>query len=266
CAPGYVGNPSVRGQKCVPVDRAPFVVRVHPPKTTVSQGGEVTLRCQASGSPPYYYSWSREDGRPVPSTAQSRRQGEELHFPSIQPSEAGVYVCTCRSLQHSNASRAEVVVTEAPSKPITVTVEEKRVQSVKPGADVTFICTAKSKSPAYTLVWTRQNHGKLPRRAMDFNGILTIRNVQPEDAGIYVCTGSNMLDMAEGTATLHVQAPPKTQMFYGPIEVMEGHRPSATAVLPTATIEPAQLTVQPGQPAEFHCIATGSPPPTVEWI
>ncbi|XP_053865478.1 basement membrane-specific heparan sulfate proteoglycan core protein isoform X4 [Malaclemys terrapin pileata] len=266
CAPGYVGNPSVRGQKCVPVDRAPFVVRVHPPKTTVSQGGEVTLRCQASGSPPYYYSWSREDGRPVPSTAQSRRQGEELHFPSIQPSEAGVYVCTCRSLQHSNASRAEVVVTEAPSKPITVTVEEKRVQSVKPGADVTFICTAKSKSPAYTLVWTRQNHGKLPRRAMDFNGILTIRNVQPEDTGIYVCTGSNMLDMAEGTATLHVQAPPKTQMFYGPIEVMEGHRPSATAVLPTATIEPAQLTVQPGQPAEFHCIATGSPPPTVEWI
>uniref|UniRef100_A0A8C3FQN0 Heparan sulfate proteoglycan 2 n=1 Tax=Chrysemys picta bellii TaxID=8478 RepID=A0A8C3FQN0_CHRPI len=266
CAPGYVGNPSVRGQKCVPVGKSPFVVRVHPPKTTVSQGGEVTLRCQASGSPPYYYSWSREDGRPVPSTAQSRRQGEELHFPSIQPSEAGVYVCTCRSLQHSNASRAEVVVTEAPSKPITVTVEEKRVQSVKPGADVTFICTAKSKSPAYTLVWTRQNHGKLPRRAMDFNGILTIRNVQPEDAGIYVCTGSNMLDMAEGTATLHVQAPPKTQMFYGPIEVMEGHRPSATAVLPTATIEPAQLTVQPGQPAEFHCIATGSPPPTVEWI
>lgn len=34
---------------------------------------------------------------------------------------------------------------EALSKPITVTVEEKRVQRVKPGADVTFICTAKSK-------------------------------------------------------------------------------------------------------------------------
>lgn len=34
---------------------------------------------------------------------------------------------------------------ETPTKPITVTVEEKRVQRVKPGADVTFICTAKSK-------------------------------------------------------------------------------------------------------------------------
>lgn len=61
------------------------------------------------------------------------------------------------------------------------------------------------QSPAYTLVWTRQNHGTLPSRAMDFNGILTIRNVQPEDAGVYVCTGSNMLDMDEGTATLYVQ-------------------------------------------------------------
>ncbi|EMP24866.1 Basement membrane-specific heparan sulfate proteoglycan core protein, partial [Chelonia mydas] len=304
CAPGYVGNPSVRGQKCVPVDRAPFVVRVHPSKTTVSQGGEVTLRCQASGSPPYYYSWSREDGRPVPSTAQSRRQGEELHFPSIHPSEAGVYVCTCRSLEHSNASRAEVIVTEAPSKPITVTVEEKRVQSVKPGADVTFICTAKSKSPAYTLVWTRQNHGKLPRRAMDFNGILTIRNVQPEDAGIYVCTGSNMLDMAEGTATLHVQAPSKTQMFYGPIEVMEGHRPSVIqggtlrfpAVEPSdeaeylcrvrssagqhvaraflqvhgssvlqVQVSPERTEVQEGSTVRLYCRAAGSPTATITW-
>lgn len=37
------------------------------------------------------------------------------------------------------------VAAETPDKPITVTVEEKRVQRVQPGADVTFVCTAKSK-------------------------------------------------------------------------------------------------------------------------
>ncbi|PIO28614.1 hypothetical protein AB205_0082720 [Aquarana catesbeiana] len=132
--------------------------------------------------------------------------GESLHFPSVQPSDSGVYICTCRNYQFANTSRAEIIVQAGShTRPITVTVEEQRVQSVRQGSDVTFICTAKSVSPAYTLVWTRQNNGKLPERAMDFNGILTIRNAQPEDAGIYICTGSNMFDMDEGNATLHVQ-------------------------------------------------------------
>ncbi|XP_047648303.1 basement membrane-specific heparan sulfate proteoglycan core protein isoform X10 [Phacochoerus africanus] len=247
CAPGYVGNPNVRGGRCLPqADQAPLVVQVQPPRSIVPQGGPHSLRCQVSGSPPHYFYWSREDGRPLPSSTQQRHQGSELHFPSVQPSDAGVYICTCRNLHHANTSRAELLVTEAPSKPITVTVEEQRSQSVRPGTDVTFICTAKSKSPAYTLVWTRLHNGKLPTRAMDFNGILTIRNVQPSDAGTYVCTGSNMFAMDQGTATLHVQA-------------------SGTPSAPMASIHPPQLTVQPGQLAEFRCSATGNPTPTLEW-
>lgn len=34
---------------------------------------------------------------------------------------------------------------------------------------------------------------------------------------------------------------------------------------PTVTIQPAVLTVQQGQRAEFRCIATGNPAPSVEW-
>lgn len=51
---------------------------------------------------------------------------------------------------------------------------------------------------------------------MDFNGILTIRNVQPSDAGTYVCTGSNMFAMDQGTATLHVQGTPRPTANFHP--------------------------------------------------
>eukprot|EP00079_Xenopus_tropicalis_P037485 XP_017951256.1 PREDICTED: basement membrane-specific heparan sulfate proteoglycan core protein [Xenopus tropicalis] len=266
CAPGYTGNPNIPGQKCVPEDsRSKLIVRIHPQKATLSPGGEVTLRCHVSGNPPYYFYWTREDGRPIPPSAKAVGEGENLHFSRVQPTDSGVYICTCRSPDSVNTSKAEILVSAAPSKPITVTVEEQRVQTVRPGSDVTFICTAKSKSPAYTLVWTRQHNRKLPDRAMDFNGILTIRRVQPEDAGIYVCTGSNMYDMDEGNATLYVQDSSQTQMFYGPYETMEGHRPSGTATSPNAAAEPRQLTVQRGQTAEFRCTATGTPTPAVEW-
>ncbi|XP_077116591.1 basement membrane-specific heparan sulfate proteoglycan core protein isoform X3 [Ranitomeya variabilis] len=246
CAAGYIGNPSVRGQKCVPEDRqSNFIVRIYPEKKSVTAGSETSLRCQGSGDPPYYYFWSREDGRPLSAVTQLREKGEILHFSNLQPSDSGVYICTCRNYKYVNTSRAEIIVDAAAVRPITVTVEEQRVQSVRQGSDVTFICTAKSTSPAYTLVWTSQSNGKLPERAMDFNGILTIRNVQPGDAGIYLCTGSNMFDMDEGNATLHVQA--------------------GAGLPPVAVIEPRQLSVQKGHPAEFRCTATGNPTPTVEW-
>ncbi|XP_044207348.1 basement membrane-specific heparan sulfate proteoglycan core protein isoform X2 [Thunnus albacares] len=266
CAPGYTGNPQER-EKCRPYDAAAsLVVRVYPERVLASQGGPVTLRCQVSGSPPHYFYWSREDGRPISGSADRRRQGAELYFPTVQPSDAGVYICTCRDQHSTNRSHAEIVVTSVPTKPIEVTVEEPKAQTVRVGSTVSFICTAKSKSPAYTLVWTRLGNGKLPNRAMDFNGILTIQNVQPEDAGVYICTGSNMFAMDEGNAILYVPEASQTQMFYTAYEMFEGHRKPAEGAQPVATVTPSVLNVQQGQRAEFRCTVTGNPTPAIEWI
>ncbi|XP_028266709.1 basement membrane-specific heparan sulfate proteoglycan core protein isoform X11 [Parambassis ranga] len=267
CAPGYAGNPQER-EKCRPVDvAASLVVKVYPESVLATQGGPVTLRCQVSGSPPHYFYWSREDGKLISNSAERRRQGAELYFPTVQASDAGVYICTCRDQRSTNRSRAEIVVTTGgPSKAIEVTVEEPKAQTVRVGSTVNFICTAKSKSPAYTLVWTRMGNGKLPNRAMDFNGILTIQNVQPEDAGVYVCTGSNMFAMDEGSAILYVPEASQTQMFYTAYEMFEGHRKPAEGAQPVATVAPSVLNLQQGQRAEFRCTVTGNPTPAVEWI
>ncbi|XP_055787282.1 basement membrane-specific heparan sulfate proteoglycan core protein-like isoform X2 [Salvelinus fontinalis] len=267
CATGYVGNPQDR-IKCRPFNTAAasLVVKVYPERVLVAQGSPVTLRCQVTGPPPHYYYWSREDGRPVTNSAVRQRQGEELHIPSVQPSDTGVYVCTCRDQRNTNRSRAEIVVTTVSSKPIQVTIEEPKARSVTVGTTVSFICTAKSQSPAYTLVWTRRGNGKLPNRAMDFNGILTIQNVQTEDAGIYVCTGSNMFAMDEGTAILYVPEASQTQTFYTTYEMLEGHGKPREGAQPVATVTPSVLTIQQGGHAEFHCTVTGNPTPAIEWI
>ncbi|KAA8591296.1 hypothetical protein FQN60_002239 [Etheostoma spectabile] len=251
CASGYVGNPQER-EKCRPHDvAASLVVKVYPERVLSLPGSPVTLRCQVSGSPPHYFYWSREDGRPVSSSVDRRRQGAELYFPSVQPGDAGVYICTCRDQRSINRSRAEIVVTSVPSKAIEVTVEEPKAQTVR--------------SPAYTLVWTRMGNGKLPNRAMDFNGILTIQNVQPEDAGVYVCTGSNMFAMDEGNAILYVPEASQTQMFYTAYEMFEGHGKTAEGAVPVATVTPSVLNVQQGQRAEFRCTVTGNPTAAIEW-
>lgn len=59
----------------LPADQAPLVVQVHPTRSVVPQGGPHSLRCQVSGNPPHYFYWSREDGRPLPSSTQQRHQG-----------------------------------------------------------------------------------------------------------------------------------------------------------------------------------------------
>ncbi|XP_073669042.1 basement membrane-specific heparan sulfate proteoglycan core protein isoform X7 [Paramisgurnus dabryanus] len=265
CAPGYEGNPQ-DGRPCRSAAAESLVVRILPERVEVSQGNQVTLRCHVSGNPPHYFFWSREDGRLISNTAERHNQGQALHFPSVRPSDAGVYICTCRDQRSTNRSKAEIVVKTLPSKPIEVFIEEPKLQRVTVGTTVNFICTAKSKLPAYTLVWTRRGKGKLPNRAMDFNGILTIQNVQPGDADTYVCTGSNMLGMDEGTAHLYVPEASQSQMFYTAYEMFEGHRKPAEGSQPVATVSPRVLTVNQGERAEFRCTVTGNPTPAVEWI
>uniref|UniRef100_A0A3Q2QD42 Heparan sulfate proteoglycan 2 n=1 Tax=Fundulus heteroclitus TaxID=8078 RepID=A0A3Q2QD42_FUNHE len=244
CDTGYVGNPQER-ERCRPNDAAHLEVKVFPERFVATQGSSVMLRCQVSGSPPHHFYWSRQDGQPISSRAERRRQGAELHFSSVQPSDAGIYICTCRDLRSSNRSHAEIIVTGG-SKPIEVTVEEPKSQTVRVGSTVNFICTARSKVTAVCILIFRsfcdlRHDGAYLAfnvRDIDLKELSLIRQMGAENSLVLTITLSHCLI---------------------PSVAAEGAQP-------IATITPSVLNVPLGQRAEFRCTVTGNPTPAIEWI
>ncbi|KAF3861172.1 hypothetical protein F7725_001427 [Dissostichus mawsoni] len=163
CAPGFFGDPTAGTpedcQSCACPHTDPDN-QFSPTCESLGNGGYQCTACQPGYTGQYCERSCLSGGEGVSreglllsgGVGHSALPGAELFFPSVQQSDGGVYVCTCRDNRSTNRSRAEIVVTSVPSKAI--------------------------ESPAYTLVWTRKGNGKLPTRAMDFNGILTVQNVQ----------------------------------------------------------------------------------------
>ena len=56
----------------------------------------------------------------------------------------------------------------------------------------------------YILSWGRSSGGGLPDKAIDQNGVLVIPNVQINDQGTYICTGSDMVSTDTAEAILIV--------------------------------------------------------------
>lgn len=54
-----------------------------------------------------------------------------------------------------------------------------------------------------TVRWQKE-HGRLPERAYEDSGTLTIRNVQYDDSGIYVCQAQSGHEVVEQKVTVTV--------------------------------------------------------------
>lgn len=135
---------------------ASLVVKVYPERVLASQGGSVTLRCQVSGSPPHYFYWSREDGRPISSGADRRRQGTSHTW------------CTYSSM----ISALFILVWS--------TVKKKFCSSWSEYTNCVYRYAYKITLQA----WTRH----LLFICVCAGAELYFPNVQSSDAGVYVCT------------------------------------------------------------------------------
>uniref|UniRef100_A0A673C7V2 Heparan sulfate proteoglycan 2 n=1 Tax=Sphaeramia orbicularis TaxID=375764 RepID=A0A673C7V2_9TELE len=224
CAPGYVGNPQER-EKCRPYD-ASLVVKVYPERVLASPGGSVTLRCQVSGPPPHYFYWSREDGR------NFKMKTVYLYFPKVQPSDAGVYVCTshltdlCPSIA---AEGAQPVATVSPS-----------VLNVQQGQRAEFRCTV-TGNPTPAVEWIGS---RMSPRAVVQGGVLTFTSVDQADEGDYTCKALNTHGEHTARVSLFVQS----------------------MLCPQVQVSPQNVEVHEGDTLRLYCRASGSPTPRLTWL
>lgn len=162
-----------------------------------------------------------------------------LKINNVQESDDGIYTCRASVLNTGELKERPIRV-EVHVRP---TVEELQspVEIIE-GEDANIECKAHGKPPPrYTWVksLTQQNLTNADRFGVDeSNGVLTIANVNREDAGEYQCLATNAAGMAKMNFMVNVIVKPKIMEFVNVTEVED-------------------------KKASIQCKAFGRPPPQV---
>lgn len=112
--------------------------------------------------------------------------------------------------------------------------------------------------------------GSAPFVEQDVNrGTLHIRGVQEVDAGQYTCVASSPAGTSAGTVRLEVGGEPTLQFSTWSLFFSQNiHKGKFTLLLtagPLFSEAPVDMTANVGENITLHCVARGSPQPTVTW-
>ncbi|XP_022778407.1 roundabout homolog 2-like, partial [Stylophora pistillata] len=260
---------------------------VIPSDLTVREGNEVSFHCSATGNPTPTITWMK-DGMTVAS-------GNVLRF-STKRNQSGVYHCSAvNGLGVNITASASLDVQFAPSL-----ISTPADQTVIEGTKTTFYCNA-SGNPSPKITWSKDGKTVTEGETLSFEfclqtlTMICLVSVSPS----LVKTPTNKTIFEGETATFHCTATgnpvPEITWIKDGKTVGSGETLSfetrrnqsgkywcsadngidkaanASAYLNvhyplSLTTTPSDQTVREGETAEFHCSATGNPPPVVSWI
>ncbi|XP_055516059.1 hemicentin-1-like [Leucoraja erinacea] len=224
---------------------APEVVE-SAPAVSVLEGRSLTLPCVILAGNPYPERYWLKDNKMLSLDRRlSIRSDGSFHIERAERGDAGRYVCTITNLMGSVNKTITVNVHVHPSinaGHVILTTEEE--------VPVTLHCES-TGAPKPTVVWSKDGVRLHPGESQyntDANGSLVIAAPSSEDAGVYVCTASNVVGFASRELQLFVHTKPKIgemnpEDLGGLIEI------SGTA----------------GTEVTLPCEVQASPPPIVRW-
>ncbi|GMT14990.1 hypothetical protein PFISCL1PPCAC_6287 [Pristionchus fissidentatus] len=241
-----------RRSKCRPpkTESCPFnqpvAPRVDPPEQTVNEGEPARFRCWVPGVTEVDLVWTRPGGQPLPGGAREH-QGI-LH---IDQSRTGVhdgqYECTAtiRGPEPQGPMRAPPVtlrIAERPREPLRPQVDPAE-QTVKEGDPATFRCFVPGHDNVQ-IRWSLPNNQPLPHGVHEQGGVLSIPRVGPNHQSMYLCT------VFDPQTRQPYPAPPATLRI---------------ASSPAPQVDPADQTVNEGEPAQIRCWVPGQHDAVLKW-
>ncbi|XP_064325820.1 roundabout homolog 1 isoform X5 [Phalacrocorax carbo] len=231
-------------------DFPPRIVE-HPSDLIVSKGEPATLNCKAEGRPTPTIEWYKggervETDKDDPRSHRMLLPSGSLFFLRIvhgrksRPDE-GVYVCVARNylgeaVSHNASLEVAILRDDFRQNPSDVMVAV--------GEPAVMECQPPRGHPEPTISWKKDGTplDDKDERITIRGGKLMITYTRKNDAGKYVCVGTNMVGERESEVA--------------ELTVLE--RPSFVK-------RPSNLAVTVDDSAEFKCEARGDPVPTVRW-
>jgi hypothetical protein len=210
-----------------PTQPIPPTITTQPVSATVKAGDAASLYVIAEGSSPISYQW-KKDG-----VAISGGTNATLAFSTVNTSESGSYSVT---VTNGTGSATSSVATLSVVSPPSI-ISQPSTAAININSAFTFSVTAVGTGPL-SYQW-KKGTVNIPGATSE---TYTISSAIPADAGIYSLTISN----AFGSVTSN-----SIGLFvYTPVSL---------------TTQPAALTLNPGSPATFTVVATGTVPMTYQW-
>ncbi|KAK2570954.1 Peroxidasin-like protein [Acropora cervicornis] len=176
-------------------------VSIHPGPLYAIEGSNVTLpTCHVTGHPAPVIRWSKSFAQPRQGRVKSNNSAMTLL--DVRKSDSAEYFCTATNMLGKVVQKTLLVVVSLPQ--FTVKPPSKIVGYI--GANLTLNCSA-AGDPQPVISWKRQGSQLPVGRSQQIDGALVIRDVQKEDAGIYICvaTSAGVFD-TETVANVGTQA------------------------------------------------------------
>nr|XP_040563510.1 roundabout homolog 2-like [Lepeophtheirus salmonis] len=214
--------------------------RLKPMDTIVAEGDIGVIKCwPPKGNPKPSVKWTKNGD--ILDTSQSNgriiiTEVGNLVIQEVVKSDEGQYACQAENIVGiRETEEAQLSIQVKPyflSKPLDITAIS--------GDDIDIICDV-SGDPDPLVIWSRDD-GPLPENKVSIDANrLQIRDVRPEDDGIYFCKAKNDVGYVEASFSISVHAKPAIQT------------------------KPKDQRIGMNGIAKFECSAGGNPPPSLFW-